>query len=840
MVQTSASFVDPDFRRLFESLSGLYLVLSPSLHIIAVTDAYLAATLTRRSEIMGRSIFDVFPDNPEDPAASGVRNLHASLQRVVYTKMPDAMAVQKYDIPRPDGSGFEEKYWSPLNSPVFGADNELACVLHRVEDVTEFMRLKQKGSEQEQLTEELKTRADRMENEIFLRAQQIQEANRELREAERLKDEFIAAVSHELRTPLALILAPLESILKEGSLSDNQQEGLKVIHNNAIRLLQLVNSLLDHSRLQAKEMVVRREATDVSLLTGSLFSDFLPRFRRKGIRGRLSRDSAPVYAHIDRYLYERILFNLLSNAVKFTDAGGEITVLLRQEGMLIVLQVEDTGVGITAEDQKRLFQRFRQIDPSFTRRYEGTGLGLALVKDFAALMGGTVTVESEPGAGSVFTVTIEAAPAVSAGAGILLSDAALTPAEDLLSEDKIAWDLEDAPKVLIAEDNRDLASYTAGMLKTFCSVRSVRDGESALVMAREWQPDLILSDVMMPGRDGYSVCKALKSDPLLSRIPVVLLTALTDRESLLKGWNAGADEYLFKPFHPEELLTRIKTLLSNTRRRNELDRMRDQLNIELEQKVRERTEQLAGYAYRLNRQVAELEQFTYIASHDLQEPLRTLLGFVGLLQSKYKQVFDQKALQYMQFIAEATSRMQTLITDLLEYSRIGRGNKRLLTDCNHILKMAVADLGAQIRNSGAVIECSELPSLHVYVTEFRLLLQNLISNAIKFRKSGVPPQIRVDAQKEEDGWTFCVSDNGIGIEARHFDRIFLIFQRLHMKEDFEGSGIGLAFCKKIVELHKGKIWVESDPGVGSRFCFTIKEEKTHDHEEEIKLHLAGG
>ena len=157
----------PDYRTLFESVSGLYLVLSPTLHIVAVTEAYLEATLTRRAEIVGRSIFEVFPDNPDDPAASGVRNLHASLERVLQTQAPDAMAVQKYDIARPDGTGFEEKYWSPLNSPIFNDRKELIYVLHRVEDVTEFMRLKQKGNEQEKLTEALRSHADSMENEIY-------------------------------------------------------------------------------------------------------------------------------------------------------------------------------------------------------------------------------------------------------------------------------------------------------------------------------------------------------------------------------------------------------------------------------------------------------------------------------------------------------------------------------------------------------------------------------------------------------------------------------------------------------------------------------------------------
>src|SRR5262245_55757879 len=177
--------LEPDFRALFESSPGLYLVLTPDLTIVAVSEAYLSATMTRREDILGRGIFDVFPDNPEDPNASGVRNLSASLQRVLEERVQDMMPVQKYDIRRPqsEGGAFEERFWSPINSPVFGAIGELRYIIHRVEDVTEFIRLKQFGSEQEKLSQELRTRAEHMEAEVYLRAKQLEEANRTRLEA---------------------------------------------------------------------------------------------------------------------------------------------------------------------------------------------------------------------------------------------------------------------------------------------------------------------------------------------------------------------------------------------------------------------------------------------------------------------------------------------------------------------------------------------------------------------------------------------------------------------------------------------------------------------------------
>lgn len=176
----------PDFRALFESAPGLYLVLKPDLKILAVSEAYLRATMTKRDDLVGRGLLEVFPDNPDDPNATGVENLRASLDRVLRNRTSDAMAVQKYDIRRPEseGGGFEERYWSPSNSPVRGEGGEILYIIHRVEDVTDFIRLKQQGTEHHKLTEELRTRADQMEAEVFLRAQELQEANRQLRNAQ--------------------------------------------------------------------------------------------------------------------------------------------------------------------------------------------------------------------------------------------------------------------------------------------------------------------------------------------------------------------------------------------------------------------------------------------------------------------------------------------------------------------------------------------------------------------------------------------------------------------------------------------------------------------------------
>ncbi|MBD2858359.1 HAMP domain-containing protein [Spongiibacter sp. KMU-158] len=253
----------------------------------------------------------------------------------------------------------------------------------------------------------------------------------------------------------------------------------------------------------------------------------------------------------------------------------------------------------------------------------------------------------------------------------------------------------------------------------------------------------------------------------------------------------------------------------------------DQRQANLESEIAERKlaqEQVESNVKKLSEANAELQQFNYIASHDLQEPLRTVKSFVELLQKNYADALDGNGQTALRFIIQSTTRMQELIFGLLNYSRIGVDAPRVEVDVQSLLGSISQDLAARIAEKRGSLEFHDMPVIRAQATEVRMLFQNLISNALKFSRDGVPPVVKIFATRIDKGWQFCVSDNGIGISEEHRERIFLIFQRLHRRDEIEGTGIGLAHCKKVVEMHGGKIWVETSTDGGSCFCLTIMDE----------------
>jgi signal transduction histidine kinase/ActR/RegA family two-component response regulator len=521
---------EPDPRVLFEAVPGLYLVLDPDFRIVAVSDAYLAATMTMREEILGRDIFDVFPDNPDDSGATGVSNLRSSLERVRERRVPDSMAVQKYDIRRraEAGGGFEVRYWSPSNSPVLDEHEQLAWIIHAVEDVTEFVRLKQLGTEQEAVTSELRERTAKMEAEILRRSVELQNANKELRVASAAKSDFLSRMSHELRTPLNAILG-FGQLLELDSLEPAQQESVEQILKGGRHLLELINEVLDISRIEAGTMTISLEPVEAVSMLGDVLSLVGPMAAERGIE--LATELPPTedsYVAADRQRLRQVLLNLLSNGVKYNRSGGSVRVSFEDvDGDRLRILVRDTGAGIPEEKLEQLFNPFERLGAEQTG-VEGTGLGLALSRRLVELMGGTLGVESELGVGSTFWAQLACAESPAAGhARRLLRVGTLLYVEDNLSNLKLV------KQVFAGQPQVRLIPAMQGAL--------------GLELARLHRPDLILLDLHLPDMGGDTVLERLRADDATRDIPVVVVSADATKGQIRRLLDAGASDYLTKP-----------------------------------------------------------------------------------------------------------------------------------------------------------------------------------------------------------------------------------------------------------------------------------------------------
>lgn len=402
-----------------------------------------------------------------------------------------------------------------------------------------------------------------------------------LAELDNAKTTFFSNVSHELRTPLTLMLGPIEDELRENP----RNLRLELAHRNSLRLLKLVNALLDFSRLEAGRLQASYEPSDLAALTSDIASTFRSAIEKAGLKLILDCPPLPEKVYVDREMWEKIVLNLLSNAFKFT-LEGEIRVSLAWRGERVELSVADSGAGIPADELPRIFERFHRVPGTRSRSHEGTGIGLALVRELAHLHGGEVKVQSVEGRGTTFTVSIQTGKShlPAQRIGLPRAQSAASAQADAFIHDIVpgltAASLEVLPpeneqpaagktRILVADDNADMRAYISRLLGEMYEVEVVADGKAALDSARAHRPDLVLTDVMMPRLDGFGLLKELRADERTRDIPVVILSARAGEESVFEGLEQGVDDYLVKPFTARELMARVRSQLNHARLRRE-------------------------------------------------------------------------------------------------------------------------------------------------------------------------------------------------------------------------------------------------------------------------------
>lgn len=618
-----------------------------------------------------------------------------------------------------------------------------------------------------------------------------------LAEVNRAKTTFFSNVSHEFRTPLTLMLGPTQDALEspERALSG---EDLEAVYRNQLRLLKLVNTLLDFARIEAGRAQAAFELTDLAQLTGDLASVFRSAIEKAGIE--LLVDCPPLAGpvYVDRTMWEKIVFNLLSNALKFTPTG-RIVVRQVMVGDHLVLSIEDTGCGIPAAEIGNVFNRFYRIEGTASRTYEGTGIGLSLVEELAHLHGGVVGVESALGRGSTFTVSLPLGsahlPADRIGGERTListeirADAYVVEALRWLpGAEPHASPRDDGPlyRVLVADDNADMRGYLCKLLGAHFDVIPVGDGEAAWVAILERKPDLVVTDVMMPKLDGFGLLARLRGEAKTRSLPVLMLSARAGEEARSEGIEAGADDYLVKPFSARELVARVWAKLEAARH----TRLMEEKNV-------------------------DLDRFAYVLSHDLKAPLRAIDKLSRWIEQEIGPSGSDETRQNLVLLRGRVQRMENMIQGILTYARIGRTPSVEEVDVAHLVTETIDSLAPP--DALRITVQDQLPMLVTDRVQLGQVFANLIGNAIKHhdRKNG---SVKVTCAAREREYEFVVADDGPGIAKRFQEKIFDLFQALSPND--QNTGIGLAICKKIVESHGGCLSVDSDFGRGAQFRFT--------------------
>lgn len=638
-------------------------------------------------------------------------------------------------------------------------------------------------------------------------------------ELDRTKTAFFNDVSHEFRTPLTLMLGPLENA-RASPEKALRGEALDVVIRNGERLLRLVNSLLGFSRIEEGRADAHYEPTALDTLTAELAGSFRSATDQAGLRLVVDCPPLPEPLYVDRNMWEMLVLNLVSNAFKFTFEGG-ITVRLRATERHAVLEVEDTGTGIPANELPHLFERFHRVRGARSRSFEGSGIGLALVQELVKLHGGTIAVESQVDRGTRFTVSIPRGsahlpkdklqvgpklPSTATGTGSYVQEALRWLPEGTKEEPRPSSSTEEKPsgRVLIVDDNADMRDYLRRVLAPFFQVQRAVDGLTALEAAYSQHPDVIVTDVMMPGLDGLGLVQRLREDPGLRTIPIILLSAQAGPEAAVGGLDAGADDYLVKPFSARELIARVRSNLELSRMRRELFR-HEALEAGLREAVQAR------------------DEFLSVASHELKTPLTRFRLQLELVERGLSEESRARVGARLETAAQSVRGLASLVETLLDVSRINTGQLQLHlreVDLRELVTEAVESMRDEATHAGSTLSFQGDAAVVVTCDRPRIgqVIRNLLSNAVKF---GMSRPVEVSLGMQEGTARVTVADHGIGIAPQDRSRIFERFERAVSARHYGGFGLGLWISRQVVEAHSGHITVTPTPGGGATFTVEL-------------------
>lgn len=665
----------------------------------------------------------------------------------------------------------------------------------------------------------------------YLLSFQLEQRNEELDELNRQKSHFFSNVSHELRTPLTLILAPLQEMLGTGRhLPDSIASRLGVVRDNALRLLKLVNDLLDVITMEEGKDKLESVPVELNSVLRALLNsmDHLAHAKSVSLTGR--PNDTPLAVEGDPRALEKIFVNLLSNAIKFTEKGGGIHVESGIDHSNVLVRVRDTGIGIERDEQAHIFDRFHQVDASSTRRYRGTGLGLALVKELTERMGGSVEVDSAPGKGTCMSVRL---PLATFTTGELLAsgEAELDEIEamhrqaeqkgglavedpGLENELDIAGD--DRPKLLIVEDEPDMRRYLVDLLEEEYHVLQARTGTEGLRTTLEKEPDLVLLDLMLPEMDGLEVCRRIRASGTVPGPKIMLLTARVDDESKITALRHGADDFLTKPFSSVEVKTRLKNHVISSSLEHRLAERNKKLEATL--KELKQTEVQLIHSEKLN----ALGTLSAGLLHEINNPLNYSLTALQLIRCD-KRVKESELLQeVIGDIDEGMQRIRSIVTDLRAFAYPSEAEVTQPFEFNEVVESALRFSAHQLDGANVTLSLPSRRTVLGSKSHIAQVLVNLLTNAAKATSDATHEQdaeICVRGENREGRLVVTVADNGVGMDNETIERIFDPF--FTTRDVGAGMGLGLSICHTIIANHGGHIQAHSSPGDGTEIVFDL-------------------
>jgi signal transduction histidine kinase len=703
---------------------------------------------------------------------------------------------------------------------------------------------------------------------------QLSDNNQKLREMDEIKSRFFANISHELRTPLTLLIAPLETMIsrfQQTELPQQEIELLGTMHSNAMRLLKLINDLLDLVRLESGTLRIQAQPLEMNGFVRGIASSVQTVADDKHIHlySYVDRDLDTIVTDSDKL--ERICLNLLFNALKFTAAGGEVRFnAYLEDPQTLIMQVKDTGVGIAAEHLPHLFSRFWQADSSSQRKYQGLGIGLALVKELTEALGGEITPESELGKGTTMTVKLplnlelpESMPHADEAAAKLppartkseVDDEPITglfrraelfpaipPLHAMLRpiEIDVGRRHDGKLKLLIADDEPDMLRFLKGQLSPTFEVLEAVDGRQAVEKASQFLPDIILCDMMMPEMDGLQVCRELRDRTPTRVIPLVLLTARADEKTKLDCLEAGASDFIAKPFSMTEVAVRLRNLAEARLQQKELFIQKQRLEAALDQ-IKE-TESLLVR----NEKLASLGRMSAGLIHEINNPLNYSSQGLQLMREAMPKLPDADRSRYTEILEDVengVTRVTRIVADLRSFTRGNMMESSQVFQAEPMVKTTARFFAHEFKDGiDFSMDVPEDVLIRADSSQITQVLINLIQNAIdamreKSYPAGERPTLSIHAEVNEQGYIqLIVKDNGPGVPE---DIVHQIFDPFFTTKDVgAGMGLGLSICHRIMEEHGGRIEVRSQRQQGTVFTLHFPPIETAKEPQTPKAALA--